>query len=189
MISRGSWIGFLIVLDFFMAATATYVDRYEFLAVTWYLVVFVPICPLYPLLLGSNFLLRARSGHFWQPLLHFTAVGIISYGCMALIFYPLYMAGHGFQWYEVGNIFWVLLYSAQIIFIFPHLKKIPPVYYLLIALYFFTKDFLDRFGETFSYQRTGELSEPMANAFLGIIVILHIFALMLVYKKSRTAKN
>src|SRR3989338_2212337 len=114
----------LAALDLFMAVTATYVDRFEFLSAPWYLVIFIPICPLYPLLLGINFWKFGKAGSFNQFLLNFTAIGIISYGLMAFVFYPLYMLENGFGWYELGNIFWVALYSSQIFVIYHHLNRI-----------------------------------------------------------------
>lgn len=180
------WI--LILLDVGMAITAFTVDFSDFSVVPWYLWVFVPICPLWPALLTVNFLTFKRTGRFWNPLLHFTAIGIISYGIMAYIFYPTYMLTHGFAWYELGNVFWVTLYASQIFLIWPFLKKIPVWWYLLFALYFIPKDILDRFGPTFSYQRFGDFTDGVSNFLFLSIAILHLSAIVFLMMRH-SAKN
>ncbi|MEK7528458.1 MAG: hypothetical protein AAB592_01700 [Patescibacteria group bacterium] len=176
---------FLAILDLSMGLIATYVDWPDFFAVPWYLVIFTPICPLYPLLLSANFFYFLKKQKFLQPLLYFTAIGIGSYGLMAFIFYPLYMASQGFGWYELGNIFWVTVYAAQFFIIFPQLKKIPTLYFIPIIAYFFAKDLLDRFGPTFSYIRTNSIPDPLADTLFTAIAILHIGMIFLVFFKSK----
>lgn len=177
----------LILLDLGMAITAFTVDFSDFSMVPWYLWIFTPICPLWPFLLGINFFKFRLTGHFWVPLLHFTAIGIISYGLMAFIFYPTYMLTHGFAWYELGNIFWVTLYASQIFLVWPFLKKIPVWWYLLFTLYFIPKDLLDRFGPTFSYQRLGDFTDSTADFLVITLITFHIivFLLMLILLRRR----
>lgn len=175
----------LIVLNLAMVAAAMTIDYKDFIETPAYLWIFVPICPLYPLLLAVNYIWYLKRGVWLQWLLNFTAVGIISYGLMAFVFYPLYMYENGFGWYELGNIFWVLLYGSQIFLIWPHLKRTSAFYYVLIALYFFAKDFLDRFSVTYSYQRYGLIGDNAQNILFIAILILHITALALICYRTR----
>lgn len=178
----------LIVVDTFMSLAAFRVDWWDFFTVPWYFVPFVPICPIYPLLLAINFFIYKKRGNFNQPFLHFTAIGIIGYGIMAFLFYPSYILIKGFQWYEFGNLVWVTVYAVQIFLIWPFVKKIHANWYLLFGGYYLAKDFLDRFGETFSYQRAGEFSSTQANLFFGAIIFLHLLAIFLLTRKPKQCK-
>lgn len=166
----------LIVLDLFMTGAALTIDYRDFIETPFYLWIFVPICSLYPLLLVVNYIWFLWQKKWSQWLLNFTAVGIISYALMALVFYSLYMYNRGFTWYEFGNIFWVLLYGSQIFVIWKYLKKIHWVGYASILAYFLAKDFLDRFSVTYSYQRYGILSSFELNVFFVAVLVLHILA-------------
>lgn len=174
------FISIIIVLDIVMALTALTVDFSDFSMVPWYLWIFTPICPLWPALLAVNFWKYKKDGHFANPLLNLTAIGIISYGIMAYIFYPTYMLIHGFAWYELGNIFWVTLYASQIFLIWPFLKKIPAWWYVIFALYFIPKDLLDRFGPTFSYQRLGDFTDKVSNFLFISILIFQLISFLIV---------
>lgn len=178
---------FLIALDLFMAGAAFYVDFKEFLIVPWYLWIFTPICPIYPLLIALNLIIYKKRGGFFQPLLHFTLIGALSYFIAAFIFYPAYMITHGLKGYEIGNMLWVALYGSQIFLLWPYLKKIPFWWYLIFGAYYLTKDFLDRFSITFSYQREGDLSGFIANFLFATIVLLHLFILGHVAKRPKAA--
>lgn len=176
----------LILFDLFMAFAALRVDWSDFSIVPWYLWLFVPICPLYPFLLAINYFIYKKRSSFSQPLLHFTAIGILAYGIMAYLFYPFYMVLKGeFLWYEFGNILWVTLYAAQMFLLLPFLRKINPWWYFLFAGYYFTKDFLDRFSITYSYQRADEFTDLQANWLFIIIVILHLASLIWIRSGGR----
>ena len=167
-----------------MTAAAMTIDYLDFVETPFYLWLFVPICSLYPFLLALNYLIYLRRRIFSQILLNFTAVGIVSYGIMAFIFYPLYMYEHGFSWYEFGNIFWVLLYGSQIFVIWKHLRRISWTWYTLILTYFIAKDFLDRFSVTYSYQRYGLLSFDLQNILFAVVLILHVSVVFMIGRFS-----
>lgn len=183
------FLTFLILLDLFMAISATYVDFSDFFAVPWFLIPFVPICPIYPLLLAILFWKYKKSGTFSQPLLHFALIGTIGYGVMAYIFYPTFLITKGFAWYELGNMFWVTLYASQAFLLIPFLKKIQLRWYVPIVTYFFIKDVLDRFGETFSYHREQVFSVTHENFFFVSILGLHLGAFLLILWRSRSPKT
>ena len=180
---------FLIVLDLFMTASAIFVDWSDFFSVPWYLIPFVSICPLYPLLLAIVFWKFRRKGSFSQPLLHFTLMGIIGYGIMAYIFYPTFFVTRGFGWYELGNIFWVTIYASQALLLIPYVKKIAFSWYIPFFSYFIVKDILDRFGGTFSYQRFEVFSTATSNFLFIMILSLHLFAgIFLMFLERRNSK-
>lgn len=185
--SRG-FLLFLVCLDLFMAISATYIDWGDFFEVPWYLILFVPICPIYPLLLAINFWKFWRTGEFSQPLLHFTLIGTIGYGIMAYIFYPTYLISEGFGWYEFGNIFWVTLYALQTLLLLPHLEKISFALYAPMLVYFLAKDFLDRFGDTFSYHRAQIFSEKIENFLFVSILFLHLFAFLFILLRAQNVE-
>ncbi len=178
----------IIAADIFMGISALIVDWGDFFVVKWYLIPFVPICPLYPFLLALIFFLIKRRGEqkINQPLLHFTLIGTIGYGIMAYIFYPTYLITQGFAWYELGNMFWVTLYASQALLLIPLLKKIHFLWYAPVMGYFIAKDLLDRFGETFSYHREEIFSLPIENFFLASIILLHLGAFIMITRLSST---
>lgn len=173
-----NFLAFLVVLDLFMAISAMYVDWGDFFMVPWYLILFVPICPLYPLLLACNFWHFRNKGNFSQPLLHFTLMGTLAYGIMAYIFYPTYLISKGFAWYELGNMLWVTIYASQAFLLLPLIKKISIGWYVPFIAYFLLKDFLDRFAGTFSYERLKVFSPATENFLFVSIVGLHLFAVI-----------
>lgn len=183
------WI--LAILGVVMSLVALNVDLHDFFETPWYLWIFVPICPLYPMLLALNYLFFLRKGEYPPMLLVFTFFGIVGYGVVAPVFYTLYMADNGFSWYEFGNIFWVLLYSAQAGILWPHLKtallQLRWWQFLAIPSYFFSKDLLDRFSVTWSYVRYGVLSELLMNRVLVVLFVVHfaIFTLFLALRKGK----
>lgn len=185
-LTNRKFLSLLILLDLFMAISAIYVDFRDFFVVPWYLVLFVPICPLYPLLLAINFSMFLKKGKFSQGLLHFTMIGIMGYGIMAYIFYPAYLITKGFTWYEFGNMFWVTLYAAQALLLLPVLKKINILWYAPMMGYFMLKDFLDRFGDTFSYHREAVFSSNIENFLFGAVLTLHLIGMLFLIFKTKT---
>ncbi len=167
---------FLAALGFSMAGVALSVDLHDFVETPWYLWLWVPICSLYPFLLGVNYLFFVWRGEFPRFLLIFTLVGIFGYGMVAPVFYGLYLFEHGFGWYEFGNIFWVWLYAAQGFLLLPYVRRVsclPWWQFFLVAGYFFVKDFLDRFSVTWSYVRYEMLSQWHMNLVFVALVLVH----------------
>lgn len=181
---------FLVILGFAMTFGALRIDLHDFVETPLYLWIFVPVCSLYPLLLALNYLLFLKRGYFSQFLLQFTLFGIIGYGIIAPFFYAYYMYENGFAWYEFGNIFWVWLYASQAFLLWKYVKKIPWWQFSFIILYFFTKDFLDRFSVTWSYVRFEVLSLNMMNVIFGLLLIVHVgISLVLARKVFHIGEN
>ena len=174
---------FLAVLGFAMTFGALRIDLHDFVETPVYLWIFVPVCSLYPLLLALNYLLFLKRGYFSQFLLQFSLFGIIGYGIIAPFFYVYYMFENGFAWYELGNIFWVWLYASQAFLLWKYVKKIPWWQFTLIPVYFFMKDFLDRFSTTWSYVRFEMLSMNMMNAMFVLLIVVHAGVLLVLARK------
>lgn len=177
---------FLVVLGFAMTFGALRIDLHDFVETPVYLWIFVPVCSLYPLLLALNYLLFLKKGYFSQFLLHFSLFGIIGYGIIAPFFYTYYMYENGFAWYEFGNIFWVWLYASQAFLLWKYVKRISWWQFSFIVLYFFTKDFLDRFSVTWSYVRFGVLSLSMMNVMFGLLILVHVGVAWVFFRKLRS---
>ncbi len=174
---------FLVVLGFVMTFGALRIDLHDFVETPMYLWLFVPVCSLYPLLLALNYLLFLKRGYFSQFLLYFSLFGIIGYGIIAPFFYAYYMYENGFAWYEFGNIFWVWLYASQAFLLWKYVKRIHWWQFSFIVLYFFTKDFLDRFSVTWSYVRFGVLSLNMMNVMFALLIVVHAGVLFVLARK------
>ena len=167
---------FLCLLSFVMSVIALVHDWYDFVDTPWYVWILIPICPLYPFLLGVCYLVYLRRGFFPRFLTLFTFIGITSYGVMALLFYPLYMLHSGFAWYELGNIFWVMIYASQAFLLARFLRRVPWWHLAGAMGYFLLKDLSDAFGVTFSYVRYEVLTVPMIWMFFVVMVVLHLAA-------------
>lgn len=176
------WI--LAFIGLAMSAIALRIDLHDFTETPFYLWLFVPICSLYPFLLALNYVWFLRKKMFSPFLLVFTLFGAIGYGIIAPFFYAYYMVQNGFSWYEFGNVFWVWLYASQAFLLWPylrpHLKELPLWQLCLVAIYFFTKDFLDRFSVTWSYVRFGVVSIDLMNGIFALLLIVHAILLIFV---------
>lgn len=174
-----------------MGAIALSVDFRDFIETPWYLWLWVPICSLYPFLLGVNYLFFLWKGEFSRFFLAFTLIGIIGYGMIAPLFYLLYMREFGFAWYEFGNIFWVWLYAAQGLLLLPYFRApcLPWWQFFLIAGYFFVKDFLDRFSVTWSYVRYEMLSEWHMNLVFVALILVHGLLLVWLARSALRGKE
>lgn len=194
-----------------MAVISNIVDFDWLMSVPRHLIPFTPICSLYPLLLciwfslyykknidagGSHFREQQLGGglHSREPVVPptwftaFICMGIISYGFMAWIYYPLSMSWYGFNLRSIGNMIWVTIYASQALLLIPEIKKLPIYQYLLIFGYFFFKDYADRFLGTFIDITIDDYPENLKLIFTFSIVILHILTagllIYLTYRKN-----
>jgi len=55
----------------------------------------------------------ANLGFWWGGVLAFAAIPSAVYGVLAILYYPIAMYYQGFSWNAFGQIFWVLFYALQ----------------------------------------------------------------------------
>lgn len=179
----------LIALDFFWVLAATIYDWQKLAATPWYLLPFMPICPIYPLLLAICFVLFKRHGRIPRPLAIFAFMGSVSYGLAAYIFYPLFMSWIGFDWIAVGNMAWVTFYALQAPLLKDYLR-LHIGWTILLASYFFTKDILDWHMAKFSYFVTS--ATPMYvkfYTFLSVLIIHSFLLLWLIFRQHKMGRS
>jgi hypothetical protein len=166
----------IIALDIFMAVGSLAVDWPWLAMVKPALLPFAPICSLYPLSLTIWFTLYYFRKKIPAWFTTFIFVAIVSYGFMAWIYYPAYMAWDGIQFRLYGNIAWVTTYALQALIIRSELKVIPLFQYALIALYFGFKDISDRYLGSFIDILRADFPEQLKNTLFICIVALQIAA-------------
>lgn len=178
-------INLLIILNLVLAIGSNVHDFGEWSLIPAYLWPFLPICPLYPVLLTIWWLYRKYEKTPPKTLTLFTWIGIISYGIMSFIYYPIHMAVQGFDWEEVGNMLWVSLYAVQGIALAKFLKPVRPFIFIPIAAYFFIKDITDRFFGTFPnfYRDLTEYPLWLKNLFFIIMIVIHLVVIHQIWKK------
>ena len=168
----------LMVLDATLAIISNIVDWPWLMAVPRQLILFAPICSLYPLLLfiwlGLFYLKKKIPAWFTT----FLFMGLVSYGIMAYLYFPAYMSwdGRGLNLHDVGSIFWVTAYAFQASVIASELKRLPWYQYAVIFAYFFFKDYSDRYLGTFLDVFLDNYPENLKLFFSISIVTLHLFA-------------
>ncbi len=174
-----NFLSFLIILDIFMAIAATVYDWNKYMELPWYLLLFAPICPVYPLFIAICFWYVLQKKEIPSPLLAFTLMGAISYGIMNFIFYPLHMIYAGFTFQIVGNMLWVFVYTVQALLLVK--KPLHPSMLAigLIGLYFLCKDIIDMFFYRFSYV-IGD-GYPMWIKVVSFVCVLVIHAGLVVW--------
>ena len=172
----------LIVLNALMGVISNVVDWSWLMSVEWYLRPFTPICSLYPLSLAiwyTVFLVRKKVPNWYT---HFIFLGIVSYGIMAYIYYPVSMAKWGFDWRLFGNMLWVTTYALQSFVIVSELKKIPLYQFMLLVSYFVFKDYADRFLGTFIDIRGNDYPLFLKNFFGIVMISIHIIVFVVTRK-------
>ena len=170
----------LIGLDIFMAIGSNIADWPWLMSVKWYLMPVAPICSLYPLTLAIWFSLKYFNKKIPAWFTTFIYVGITSYGIMAYIYYPLFMAWDGVEFRLIGNMVWVTVYALQSFIILSELKILPTYQFVLIMSYFGFKDYADRFLGSFIDILRPDFPENLKNIFWISIMVLHLTAGMAV---------
>jgi hypothetical protein len=168
----------LIVLDIFMAIGSNIADWHWLMSVEWYLMPFAPICSLYPLTLAIWFYIYYKHKKVPAWFTTFIFIGIISYGVMAYVYYPLYMQEFGVHWRLIGNMAWVTVYALQSFIIASELKPIPVYQYALIVTYFYFKDYSDRYLGSFIDILRPDFPERLKDFFGVVIVTIHTIAIV-----------
>jgi len=143
---------------------------------------FAIICPVYPLLLAVVWFQIRRNGKPNRYLLAFATIPSAVFGILALIFYPSLMVARGFAWNDLGQIFWVLFYSAQGWYlVFKNKISLLPA--LLVLLYLFVKFILDYKFLTFGYLEAESLSRQSLLMISIVALIAPVFIIIFTLKK------
>jgi len=169
----------LIALDIFMAIGSNIVDWPILTYVDWYLIPFAPICSLYPLTLAIWFFLYYKGWKIPAWYTTFIFVGIVAYGVMAQIYYPVFIYFEGLHWNLVGNMVWVALYAIQALIIKSELRPLKYWQYAIIISYFLFKDFSDRYMGTFTDVIFFDFTEFSKDSLFVLILLLHTFSMSL----------
>jgi hypothetical protein len=176
----------ILALDLALAISSTVVDWPWLIRVPREVVIFAPICSLYPWLLVAwfgIFLWKKKVPNWFSS---FLFMGLFSYGIMAWIYFPLYMSWNGINFHDVGSIFWVTAYAGQAFIIASEIKKIPWYQFLLVIGYFFFKDYSDRYLGTFLDILLDSYPEYLKLIFFTSTVTLHAVAAgLLLYLPTR----
>lgn len=160
-----------------MAVGSNIVDWPIIAQVDWYLIPFAPICSLYPLLLAIWFTIYYFKKKVPTAFTTFIFIGIIAYGVMAQIYYPVFIYFEGLHWNLVGNMVWVALYAIQSLIIVSELAPLKFYQYLPIFGYFLFKDYTDRYLGTFSDIFHFGFTELSKDLLFVLILCLHISAM------------
>lgn len=170
----------LIAIDVALAVSSSVVDWPWLIRVPSHLVLFAPICSLYPLTLAIWFTLYYFGKKIPSWFTAFIFMGLMSYGLMAYIYFPLYMSWNGINFHDIGSIFWVTAYAFQAFIIASEIKKMPWYQYLFVFGYFFFKDYTDRYLGTFLDVLLDSYPENLKLLFFMSMVTLHVSAASLV---------
>ncbi len=163
----------IIAIDLALGLSSTVVDWPWLIRVPPHLVMFAPICSLYPWLLAVWFSLYLWKRKIPAWFTAFLFAGLFSYGIMAWIYFPLYMSWNGINFHDVGSMFWVAGYALQAFIIASELKKLPLYQFVLIMGYFFFKDYADRYLGTFLDVLLDSYPEHLKTIFFTSALALH----------------
>jgi hypothetical protein len=166
----------IIAIDLALGLSSTVVDWGWLIRVPPHLVMFAPICSLYPWLLAVWFSLYLWKRKIPAWFTAFLFAGLFSYGIMAWIYFPLYMSWNGINFHDVGSMFWVAGYALQAFIIASELKKLPLHQFTLIMGYFFFKDYADRYLGTFLDVLLDSYPEQLKTIFFTSALALHAAA-------------
>jgi len=175
----------LIAIDLMMAVFSNIADWPWLMSVPTYVIPFTPICSLYPLTLAIWFLIYYKRKKVPAWFTTFIYIGIMTYGFMAYVYYPLYMAWSGMHWRLFGNMLWVTAYALQSFIIASELRPLKIYQYLLIIGYFYFKDFSDRYLGSFIDILQPGFPESLKNGFFVTVLSLHAVVITLTVRRSR----
>lgn len=171
----------LICADIFMAIASNIVDWPWLMSVKWYLIPFTTICSLYPLTLAIWFSMYYFKKKIPAWYTNFIFIGIVSYGIMAYVYFPVYMTIDGVQLKHLGNMLWVTIYALQSLIIVSEIKRPPAYQFAMVIGYFAFKDYCDRFLGTFIDILRPDFPEGLKWTIWSIIIALHISAISLAF--------
>lgn len=180
----------LMAIDTALAVSSTVVDWPWLIRVPSHLVIFAPICSLYPFLLLIWFTLYFFKVNIPRWFTAFLYMGLISYGLMSWIYFPAYMTWTGINFHDVASMFWVAAYGLQALIIQSEIRRLPWYQYMLIFGYFFFKDFSDRYLGTFLDVLLDSYPEYLKVLLFTTVICLHIFtAILLLCLGKKYHKN
>lgn len=180
----------IMAIDAALAISSNVVDWPWLIRVPTNVVIFAPICSLYPTLLLIWFALYYFKKKIPTWFTTFIFMGIVSYGVMAWIYFPAYMSWNGINFHDVGSIFWVTAYALQAFIISSELRKLPIYQYALIFGYFFVKDYSDRYWGTFLDVLLDSYPENLKLFLTITLVVIHLAtAGLIVYLGKARSKN
>lgn len=165
---------FLIGLDLVMAIASNIVDWPWMMSVEWYLRPFAPICSLFPGTLAIWFVIYFIKKRVPNWFTSFIFIGIISYGIMAQIYYPVYMTVFEFDWRLPGNMLWVAIYASQSLIIASELKPVKLYQFALIIGYYLFKDYSDRYLGSFIDALRPGFPEVLKDFFGLTMLLFHL---------------
>jgi len=168
---------YLIFADLFWSAAAWAVDWTKLDIIPIWAWPFVVICPIYPLLIALVWISLFKGGKVNNFLLSFAALPTVVFGVLSIFYYPLKMYFQGFAWVDLGQIFWVLFYAFQGLYLLRRYKiklsaSLPTLIFLVIALTINLK------FKTFGYLSFDAFSDP-SLCFLFVIGVLGSFGVFL----------
>lgn len=143
------YLNILIAFNLLWSVLGIYADWNWLSVIPTFLIPFTIICSLYPPLLLIIFLLDKKNKQFPQALLWLTSIGLVTYGSMAQIYFPLLMTWKGFNLHDFGSMFWVAAYGLQFFLIKKFLRPIPFLQLLIIVIYFVIVNCTHYFYPTF----------------------------------------
>lgn len=175
---------FLIIADLFWSVSAFIWDLEKMAQINVFVWPFALICPIYPLLLAVIWFQLYRKKTPNQLLLAFVTIPPVIFGILAILYYPLAMVYQGFSWNAFGQIFWVLFYSLQGLYLF--LKfKIARSAITIVSLYLIIKFLLD-----YEYLSFGYLDfEDIPNAAVMILILIAFLCLGLLWSLDSRRKK
>lgn len=140
----------LILLNVVWALSALVYDWQAMRQIPVLLWPFIVICPIYPALLAivwNRERIKKPQNSF---LLAFAVFPSIIYLLASLLYYPAWMATNGFDWAAFGQIFWVLFYGAQAIYLYNKIKM-PLLPRLSVAVFLATSFVVQYRSNTYGY--------------------------------------
>ena len=161
-----------IILDLFWSGAAWVYDMSKLTTIPPYLWLFVAVCPIYPLLIALILLQLYLKKSPNQFLLAFGAIPSVVFGVLALIFYPTAMFYQGFSWNGLGQIFWVLFYALQGVWLLRNFK-IKPTASITASLFTAFLLFFQFFSKSYGYFDFSNI--PIAV--LSVIVVVGLFSI------------
>ncbi len=179
----------LIVLDIAWSLIAFFYDYSSIVAIPHWARVFVVICPIYPALLAACWDYERRHKAIPALLLALSSIASVTYGVLALAFYPTIMHYVGWDWINFGQIFWVLFYALQGLY-FLRRKKFSLPSVLIMSIFLIASLSTDYRWQSFGYLGVSDL--PKSTQFVlflfGICTIIAVSTRAL-RGKHATEKN
>jgi len=173
---------YLFYLNLFWAGAAIIYDAPKLLEINPLLWPIVVICPLFPLLLALFFFQIIKKRKPNQFLLAFASIPSFVYGVVAIIYYPFLMLNEGFNWYGIGQILWVLFYSAQGLYLIIK-YKINTIAISLVGLYLLMKLTLEYRNLSFGYLDLHLLTKMQLEYVYIVSLVATLIAVLFVISK------